>query len=80
MHDPASATLARPFETGVLEWPAGPVLLLNARPNMGVPENLARVSVAVQPERGLLNALKAEGFVTHAVCLRLRSRLAPRLF
>ena len=67
MHDPASATLARPFETGVLEWPQGPVLILNARPNMGVPENLARVSVAVQPERGLFNALKAEGFITHAV-------------
>ena len=67
MHDPASATLARPFETGVLEWPQGPVLILNARPNMGVPQDLARVSVAIQPERGLFNALKAEGFITHAV-------------
>ena len=67
MHDPASATIARPFETGVLEWPNGPVLILNARPNMGVPDQLARVSVAVQPERGLFNALKAEGFITHAV-------------
>jgi 16S rRNA (guanine1207-N2)-methyltransferase len=67
MHDPASATLARPFETGVLEWPRGPVLILNARPNMGVPQDLARVSVAIQPERGLFNALKAEGFITHAV-------------
>ena len=67
MHDPASATLARPFETGVLEWPQGPVLILNARPNMGVPHDLARVSVAIQPERGHFNALKAEGFITHAV-------------
>jgi 16S rRNA (guanine1207-N2)-methyltransferase len=67
MHDPASATLARPFETGVLEWPKGPVLILNARPNMGVPQDLARISVAIQPERGLFNALKAEGFITHAV-------------
>jgi 16S rRNA (guanine1207-N2)-methyltransferase len=67
MHDPASATLARPFETGVLEWPITPVLILNARPNMGVPQDLARVSVAIQPERGLFNALKAEGFITHAV-------------
>jgi 16S rRNA (guanine1207-N2)-methyltransferase len=66
MHDPAAATLARPFETGVLEWPKGPVLILNARPNMGVPQDLARVSVAIQPERGLFNALKAEGFITHA--------------
>ena len=67
MHDPASATLPRPFETSVLEWPTGPVLILNARPNMGVPQGLARVSVAVQPERGLFNALKAEGFNTYAV-------------
>jgi 16S rRNA (guanine1207-N2)-methyltransferase len=67
MQDPASATLARPFETGVLEWPQGPVLILNARPNMGVPQDLARISVAIQPERGLFNALKAEGFITHAV-------------
>jgi 16S rRNA (guanine1207-N2)-methyltransferase len=67
MHDPASATLVRPFETGVLEWPQGPVLILNARPNMGVPQDLARISVAIQPERGLFNALKAEGFITHAI-------------
>lgn len=67
MLDTAAATVARPFETDVLEWPKGPLLLLNARPNMSVPENLARVSVAVQPERGLFNALKAEGFITHAV-------------
>jgi 16S rRNA (guanine1207-N2)-methyltransferase len=65
--DTAAITLARPFETGVLEWPKGPVLILNARPNMGVPQDLARVSVAIQPERGLFNALKAEGFITHAV-------------
>ena len=31
MRDPAAATLTRPFETGLLEWPAGPLLFLNAR-------------------------------------------------
>jgi 16S rRNA (guanine1207-N2)-methyltransferase len=67
MHDPAAATLARPFETGVLAWPQGPLLILNARPHLGVPDHIARVSMAVQPERGLFNALKAEGFITHAV-------------
>lgn len=67
MLDTAAQTIARPFETGVLEWPNGPLLLLNARPNTGVPEELARVSTAVQPERGLFNALKAEGFLTHAI-------------
>jgi 16S rRNA (guanine1207-N2)-methyltransferase len=76
MHDPASATLARPFETGVLEWPQGPVLILNARPNMGVPQDLARISVAIQPERGLFNALKAEGFITHAVMPEISAPLA----
>jgi 16S rRNA (guanine1207-N2)-methyltransferase len=76
MHDPATATLARPFETGVLEWPKGPVLILNARPNMGVPQDLARISVAIQPERGLFNALKAEGFITHAVMPEISAPLA----
>ncbi len=76
MHDPASATLARPFETGVLEWPQGPVLILNARPNMSIPDDLARVSVAVQPERGFFNALKAEGFITHAVLPEITTHFA----
>ncbi|MGL4404482.1 MAG: hypothetical protein ACRCT6_01870, partial [Notoacmeibacter sp.] len=67
MLDTAAQTIARPFETDVLEWPNGPLLLLNARLNMGVPEEIARVSVAVQPERGLFNALKSEGFLTHAI-------------
>jgi 16S rRNA (guanine1207-N2)-methyltransferase len=80
MHDLASATLARPFETGVLEWPKGPVLILNARPNMGVPQDLARISVAIQPERGLFNALKAEGFITHAVMPEIAQPEIPTQF
>ena len=76
MLDSAAATIARPFETGVLDWPNGPLLLLNARPNMGVPQELARFSMAIQPERGLFNALKAEGFETHALLPEITTSFA----
>ena len=76
MLDSAAATIASPFETGVLDWPNGPLLLLNARPNMGVPQELARVSMAIQPERGLFNALKAEGFETHAMLPEITASFA----
>ncbi|NJR13371.1 MAG: hypothetical protein HC779_02775 [Phyllobacteriaceae bacterium] len=59
MLDPAAETLVRPFETGALEWPEGPVLFLNAR--AAAIQNPARV-LAVQPERGLFLELQRAGF------------------
>lgn len=59
MNDPAALTLARPFETGALDWPQGRILFLNARPS-GI-DNPARV-LAIQPERGLFLALERAGF------------------
>lgn len=64
MNDPAAETLLRPFDTGAVDWPAGPLLFLNARPvpsGRGALENPARV-MAVQPERGLFLALGRAGF------------------